>query len=151
MPMAYLIHGQTSSRQKIELGLLGPSQIKPLYSESLSACPECVGNILSRGGNYQGKYGHFVRFAIRVNTSVVVILSISCFTQNMHIMEAMIVTQYHKIPTTRSLVMLLQRFLKGTFHFMLQDSHQTESKHLINIRAIIKANDLVICIIIVYR
>ena len=147
--MAYLIHGRISSRQKIELDVLGPSEIKLLCSVSSAACPEYVGIILSFGGNYWGRYGHFVLFPIRVNNSVVVKPLTSCFTQHVHIMEAMIVTEYYEIAIARSSVILLQSFLKGTFDFMLQDSHQTESKDLINIRAIIKANDLLICIVIV--
>ena len=59
LTMAYLIHGRISSRQKIELGVLGPSANKPSWSVSSSACPEYVVIILSFGGNYWGKYEPF--------------------------------------------------------------------------------------------
>ena len=140
--MAYYIHGRISYRQKIELGVLGPSAIKPRCPVCSSACPEYVGTNLSFGRNYWGKYGHFVLFAIRVNKSVVIVFLISCFAQHAHMYSISTLSKFQVIYPTRSWVILLQSFLKDTFDFMLQDSHQTESKDLINIRGIIKINDL---------
>lgn len=145
--MAYLIHGQISSRQKIELGVLGPSANKPSWSVSSSACPEYVVIILSFGGNYWGEYGHFVLFAIIVNNSVVVIFAISCFVHHVHVMSSLKYCTYHDTPMLRFSVILLQTCLKGTFGIMLQGSQQTQSKNFMNTRAIIDFNDLVIIII----
>ena len=79
--MAYSIHGQISCRQKIELGILGPSGIKPSCSVYSPACSEYAGTNSSFGRNYWEKYGPFVLFAITVNKSVAFIFLITCFLQ----------------------------------------------------------------------
>ena len=80
--MAYSIHGRTSYRQKIELGVLGLSVIKPRCSVYSSACPDNVRTNLHFRSNYWGKYGPVVLFAIKVNYSVVIIFAISCFVHH---------------------------------------------------------------------
>ena len=140
--MAYSIHGPISYRQKIELGLLGSSAIKPRCSVYSSPCPEYVGTNLSFGRNYWGKYGHFVLFAIRVNKSVAIVFLITCFLQHARMYSISTLSKFQVIYPKRSWVIPLQSFLKDTFDFMLQDSHQTENKDLTNIRGIIKVNDL---------
>ena len=132
--MTYSIHGQISCRQKIELGILGPSVIKPSCSVYSSACPEYVGMNLSYGRKNWGKYGPFVLFAITVNKSVAFIYFITCFLQHAHVYIISTLSYFQVINSTRSWVILLQTFLKGTFDFMLQGLHQTESRDFINTR-----------------
>ena len=145
--MTYSIHGQISCRKKIELGILGPSVIKPSCSVYSSACSEYTGTNSSFGRNYWGKYGPFVLFAITVNKSVAFIFLITSFLQRAHMYSISTLSYFQVINSTRSWVILLQTFLKGTFDFMLQGLYQTESRNFINTRVIIDFNDLVIIII----
>ena len=94
--MAYSIYGPTSCRQKIELGILGLSAIKPRCSVYLAACPAYVGTNISFGRNYWGKYGPFVLFAISVNKSVAFIFLVTYFLQHACIMEVIVLTEYYK-------------------------------------------------------
>ena len=100
--MAYLIHGHISYRQKIELGLLGSSAIKPRCSVYSSPCPEYVGTNLSFGRNYWGKYGHFVLFAIRVNKSVAIVFLITCFLQHARMYSISTLSKFQVIYPKRS-------------------------------------------------
>ena len=145
--MAYSIHGQISSLQKIELGILGPSVSKPSCSVYSSVYPEYVGTNLFLRRNYWGKYGPFVLFAITVNKSVAFIFLITSFLQYAHMYSISTLSDFQVINSTRSWVILLQSFLKGTFDFMRQGLHQTESRNFMNTRVIIDFNDLVIIII----
>ena len=135
--MAYSIHGHISCRQKNELGILGPSVIKPAWSVNASACQEHVGTNLSFGRNYWGKYGPFVLFAIWVDKPVAFIFFITCFSQNMDMYSISTLSNFQVINPTRSCVFLLQNFLKGTFDLMSQVPHQTKIKDLRNKRGII--------------
>lgn len=102
--MAYSIHGHISYRQKIELGLLGSSAIKPRCSVYSSPCPEYVGTNLSFGRNYWGKYGHFVLFAIRVNKSVAIVFLITCFLQHARMYSISTLSKFQVIYPKRSWV-----------------------------------------------
>ena len=102
--MAYSIHGPISYRQKIELGLLGSSAIKPRCSVYSSPCPEYVGTNLSFGRNYWGKYGHFVLFAVRVNKSVAIVFLITCFLQHARMYSISTLTKFQVIYPKRSWV-----------------------------------------------
>ena len=102
--MAYSIHGQISSRQKIELGILGPSVIKPSCSVYSSACSEYAGTNSSFGRNYWGKYGPFVLFAITVNKSVAFIFLITCFLPHEHMYSLSTLSKFQVIYPTRSWV-----------------------------------------------
>ena len=57
-----------------------------------STCREHVGTKFPHANNYWGNYGHSLLFAVRVNKSVVTYLFISAFFQNVHILEAIVVT-----------------------------------------------------------
>ena len=103
-PMAYSIYGPTSCRQKIELGILGLSAIKPRCSVYLAACPAYVGTNISFGRNYWGKYGPFVLFAISVNKSVAFIFLVTYFLQHIYMYSSSTLVNLQAIYSTRSLV-----------------------------------------------
>ena len=102
--MAYSIYGPTSCRQKIELGILGLSAIKPRCSVYLAACPAYVGTNISFGRNYWGKYGPFVLFAISVNKSVAFIFLVTYFLQHIYMYSSSTLVNLQAIYSTRSLV-----------------------------------------------
>ena len=117
--MAYSIYGPISCRQKIELGILRLSAIKPRCSVYLAACPAYVGTNLSFGRNYWGKYGPFVLFAISVNKSVAFIFLVTYFLQHACIMEVIVLTEYYEKTIYSSSDILLKGSLKNTFDFIL--------------------------------
>ena len=76
--MGYSINRHIWCWQKIELGSLGPTVIKPVWSSTFQ---EHVGLKLSHENKYSGNYGHLLRFDVRVNKSVVTYLLIFAFSQ----------------------------------------------------------------------
>ena len=111
--MAYSIYGPTSCRQKIELGILGLSAIKPRCSVYLAACPAYVGTNISFGRNYWGKYGPFVLFAISVNKSVAFIFLVTYFLQHIYMYSSSTLVNLQAIYSTRSLVIGVNRYLNN--------------------------------------
>ena len=83
--MTFSTPGHISSRQKIELGLLRKSGIKPSDWWSFLGCLEWVWIISCLWGNYWGKYGNFWIFAIIVNNSLITTLAILRFIHNVQV------------------------------------------------------------------
>ena len=102
--MVYCIDGHISSRQKIELGTLGPPVIKPVWSAYLSTCQEQVGTKLTFGKNYWGRNGPLLLFAIRVDKRVAFIFLITWFSQNTEVYDISTLTNFQVINPTRSWV-----------------------------------------------
>ena len=90
--MTFSTHGQISSRQKIELGILTPYVIKPSCSAYSPACLEYVAKNLLFLRKYWGKYGPLLLFGVKVNKSVSFKYFITRFLQHVRM---------HNFPTHR--------------------------------------------------